>query len=150
MTEDEFDTLVDDATHAVNNLIPDRLLDALASDARSGLLMRINDALTPILRELADDDDADGESEDRDAGLDRRTSTIAAFLRELVETHIAKCDEAGDDPNDRPPHFASEAPGAQGNIDSIASCDIETGSCIYLVLEGGAAFRIVIEPAEAV
>jgi len=59
MTEDEFDQLVDDATHAVNNLIPDTYLDAMGDNARSGLLISINDALTAILRDVvAPDDDA--------------------------------------------------------------------------------------------
>lgn len=52
MTEDEFDELVDDATHAVNNLIPDTILDALDRDEHTALLHAINDALTPILRGL--------------------------------------------------------------------------------------------------
>ncbi|MDF0491469.1 hypothetical protein PX699_16830 [Sphingobium sp. H39-3-25] len=52
MNDDEFDELVDDATHAVNDLIPDRYLDSLSPDERSNLLVQINDALTPILRDL--------------------------------------------------------------------------------------------------
>jgi predicted transcriptional regulator len=39
----------------------------------------------------------------------------------------------------------SEAHGTSANIDSIASCDIETGTQIYLVLDDGAAFRIAVE-----
>lgn len=57
MTEDEFDQLVDDATHAVNNLIPDRYLMAMGDNARSGLLVSINDALTAILRDIVESDD---------------------------------------------------------------------------------------------
>ena len=45
---DELDELIDDATHAVNNLIPDKL----TADQRSALLYRINDALSPIISEL--------------------------------------------------------------------------------------------------
>ncbi|RKE68152.1 hypothetical protein [Pseudorhodoplanes sinuspersici] len=51
LTQDEFDNLVDDATHAVNNLIPDHLLDEMSDRRRSSLLIEINDALTAILRE---------------------------------------------------------------------------------------------------
>src|SRR3546814_15219424 len=50
MTEDEFDQLVDDATHAVNNLIPDLYLDGMGDTAHSGVLYAINDALSTILR----------------------------------------------------------------------------------------------------
>jgi hypothetical protein len=57
MTEEEFDDLVDNATHAVNNLIPDRYLDGMGENARSGLLMCINDALTAILRDIIVPDD---------------------------------------------------------------------------------------------
>ncbi|MBO9375523.1 hypothetical protein GG804_01970 [Sphingomonas histidinilytica] len=57
MSEDEFDQLVDEATHAVNNLIPDRFLDRLGGNARSGLLISINDALTAILRDVIEPDD---------------------------------------------------------------------------------------------
>ena len=61
MHDDQFDALVDDATHAVNNLIPDRLLDGLGDSGRSNLLFQINDVLTPILREVVDTagDDSD-------------------------------------------------------------------------------------------
>jgi len=46
---DTVDALTDDATHAVNNLIPDAALAYLSDDERSDLLVRINDALWPIL-----------------------------------------------------------------------------------------------------
>jgi hypothetical protein len=52
MTEDTFDELIDDATHAVNNLIPNSVLAKMTPDAHSDFLVRINDALTPILRDL--------------------------------------------------------------------------------------------------
>lgn len=48
-TSDEFDDLIDKATHAVNNLIPDHVLHALSSEEHSNLLVQINDALTAIL-----------------------------------------------------------------------------------------------------
>lgn len=51
MNDDEFDELVDDATRAVNNLIPDHILYRMSQTERSELLFRINDALTPILRD---------------------------------------------------------------------------------------------------
>lgn len=138
MNDDQFDTLVDDATHAVNNLIPDRLLDGLGNSGRSDLLCRINDALTPILRDVIDTAENDGDNP-------TRAGTIAALLTELLETHIVKCDEGGDHQNERPPHIISEVDGTSANIDSIASCDIETGTQIYLVLDDGAAFRVVVE-----
>lgn len=56
MTEDEFDDLVDDATHAVNDLIPDRYLDSISAAARSELLVAINDALSAIMRDLIEPD----------------------------------------------------------------------------------------------
>lgn len=138
MHDDQFDALVDDATHAVNNLIPDRLLDGLGNIGRSNLLFQINDALTPILREVVDTarDDSDNPT---------RASTIAGLLSELLETHAAKCDEGGGGEDDGPPHVISEVHGTSANIDSIASCDIETGTQIYLVLDDGAAFRIAVE-----
>jgi hypothetical protein len=49
MTSDAFDNLIDDASHAVNNLIPDHLLATLSDDERSNLLVGINDALTLVL-----------------------------------------------------------------------------------------------------
>lgn len=138
MHDDQFDTLVDDATHAVNNLIPDRLLDGLGSAARSNLLFRINDALTPILHDVIDT--ALG-----DSGNPTRAGTIAGLLCDLLETHAAKC-EAGDAcKDDRPPHVISEVHGTSANIDCVASCDIETGTQIYLVLDDGTAFRVTVE-----
>ena len=52
MDDDTFDTLLDDATHAVNNLIPDAVISSLSAAEHSNLLYRINDALTPILRDV--------------------------------------------------------------------------------------------------
>lgn len=47
MDDDAFDALVDDATHAVNDLIPNDVIDALSTAQHSDLLQRINNALTP-------------------------------------------------------------------------------------------------------
>lgn len=138
MHDDQLDELVDDATHAVNNLIPDRLLDGLGSTGRSNLLFRINDALTPILRDVVDT--AEGDSDNP-----TRASIIAGLLCELLETHAVKCNDGGACEDDRPPHVISEVHGTSANIDSVASCDIETGTQIYLVLDDGAAFRIAVE-----
>ncbi len=138
MHDDQFDALVDDATRAVNNLIPDRLLNGLGDAGRSSLLFQINDALTPILREVV------GTAGDDTDNL-TCASTIAGLLSELLETHAAKCDDAGACEDDRPPHVISEVHGTSANIDSVASCDIETGTQIYLVLDDGAAFRITVE-----
>ena len=52
MTVDVFDQLVDDATHAVNNLIPDLYHDGMSDTAHSGVLYAINDALSTILRDV--------------------------------------------------------------------------------------------------
>ena len=136
MNDDHFDGLVNDATHAVTNLIPDTVLDGLRDRERSDLLFQINDALTPILRDVIDRTDTDNPT---------RASTVAALISELLETHAQKCDEGGDCEDDRPPHVISEIHGTSANIDSIASCDIETGTQIYLVLDDGAAFRIAVE-----
>ncbi|MDF0490219.1 hypothetical protein PX554_18995 [Sphingomonas sp. H39-1-10] len=138
MIDDQFDALVDDATHAVNNLIPDRWLTELGDTDRSDLLVRINDALTPILHDAFD-------TIVRASDKPTRACTIAAMICELLETHIAKCDESGDCAVDRPPHVISQAHGTSANIDSIASCDVESGTQIYLVLDDGAAFRITVE-----
>src|SRR3546814_5166880 len=91
-----------------------------------------------ILREVVETagDDSDNPT---------RVSTIAALLCELLETHSVKCDEGGAGEEDRPPHVISEVHGTSANIDSIASCDIETGTQIYLVLDDGAALRITVE-----
>ncbi|SNS68653.1 hypothetical protein SAMN06295912_11279 [Sphingomonas laterariae] len=141
MTEDQFDALVDDATHAVNNLIPDRYLDRMGSNARSGLLVSINDALTAFLRDAI-------ESAGPNIDNPTRACTVAAAICELFETHIAKCDEAGECEADRPPHIISETHRTTANIDSIASCDVESGTQIYLVLDDGAGFRITVEAVE--
>ena len=102
------------------------------------VVQNLLEALTPILREVVDTagDDSDNPT---------RASTIAGLLSELLETHAAKCDDGGAREEDRPPHVISEVHGTSANIDSIASCDIETGTQIYLVLDDGAAFRIAVE-----
>jgi hypothetical protein len=57
MDDDAFYELIDDATHAVNDLIPDEVLAAMSADERSDLLVRINDALSPILRDAIEPED---------------------------------------------------------------------------------------------
>ena len=52
MTQDDFDKLVDDATHAVGETIPTHILDNLSNNAWRSFLYRINDALTQILSDL--------------------------------------------------------------------------------------------------
>lgn len=52
MNDDKFNELIDDATHAVNNIIPDEYLDRLSPDEHSNLLVQINDALSPLLSEV--------------------------------------------------------------------------------------------------
>ena len=52
MTDDAFDDLIDAATHAVNNLIPDTVLARLTNGERFDFLVAVNDALSPILRDL--------------------------------------------------------------------------------------------------
>lgn len=138
MNDAQFDTLVDDATHAVNDLIPDRYLDRMGAHARSGLLVSINDALTAILRDVI-------ESAGSDIDNPTRACTVATAIAELLETHAAKCDNGGAGEGDCPAHVISEVHGTRANIDSIASCDVETGTQIYLVLDDGAAFRITVE-----
>ncbi len=140
MNDDHFDGLVNDATHAVTNLIPDTVLDGLRDRERSDLLFQINDALTPILRDVIDRTDTDNPT---------RASTVAALISELLETHAKKCDEGGDCEDDRPPHVISEIHGTSANIDSIASCDMETGTQIYLVLDDRTSFRITVEALAA-
>ena len=138
MDDDQFDALVDDATHAVNNLIPDKYLDRMDDEARSGLLVSINDALTAILCDVIDHTDAS-------SGNPTRACTIAAMIGEFIEVHIAKCDETEGGETDHPPHVISEVHGTRANIDSIASCEVEAATQIYLVLDDGAAFRITVE-----
>ncbi len=138
MNDDEFDALVDDATHAVNNLIPDRLLKVLSAAGRSNLLVQINDALTPILRDVIDQAGSDFRNP-------TRASTIATMISELIASHIAKIDASANFPEDRPSHVISEVDGTTANIDGIASSDIETGTQIYLVFDDGTAFYVTVE-----
>jgi hypothetical protein len=138
MNDDQFDALLDDATHAVNNLIPDRLLGLLDSSGRSQLLVRINDALTPVLRDVA--------NLARDASrIPTQAVTVAAFLADLIETHAAKCDAGADHPDERPAHIISEVHDTRADVVSIANRDIEGTTEIELLLDDGAAFRIVVE-----
>ena len=75
----------------------------------------------------------------------QNTAYIAALISELLETHAQKCDEGGDCANDRPRHVISEVYGTSANIDSLAICEIEMGTQIYLVLDDHSAFRIAVE-----
>jgi hypothetical protein len=138
MNDDQFDALVDNVTHAVNNLIPDRLLKVLSTAGRSDLLVQINDALTPILRDVIDQAGSDFRNP-------TRASTIATMISDLIASHIAKIDASANFPEDRPSHVISEVDGTTANINSVAICDVKAGTHIYLVLDDGATFRITVE-----
>src|SRR3546814_9423388 len=72
------------------------LLAGMDAEGRSNLLILINDALAPILRDL-------GPPEGGDAGSARtRLSTMATFISELIETHVDKCEDVGCGPDERP------------------------------------------------
>lgn len=49
LTSDAFDALIDEASHAVNNLIPDAVVSGLTDEERSTLLVEINHVLTVVL-----------------------------------------------------------------------------------------------------
>jgi hypothetical protein len=49
MSEEQFDKLTDEATHAVFNLIPAAQLGALSADQREGLMVQLNDYITEAL-----------------------------------------------------------------------------------------------------
>lgn len=136
MNDDQFSLLVRHATHAVNKHVPVSVLRGLDANERTDLFFRINDALTPILRGVINIVSNNNPT---------RASTIAALLSELLETHVAKSDAAGDSTDDRPSHVISEVHRTSANIKSIASCDIEKGTQIYLALDDRSAFRISVE-----
>lgn len=139
MTDDDFDNLVDDVSHAVFERVPDSIIGAMDAEARSDLLVRINDALAPILRdESLPDDDGDEPSK-------TRPSTMGAFISELIETHMEKCEGAGADPDERPAHIVSEIFGTEANIASIATSSTDEEARVYILLEDGDAFRLAIE-----
>ena len=138
MHEDQLDALVDSATHAVNNLIPDRMLDMLDAEERSSLLIRINDALSPILGGLADRD------AEVAASAVISATTIAAFLCELVETHLSKGDDAFLNPEDRPKDIISTVHGTGADISCIGFCEILDEAHLDLTLDDGRMFRIAV------
>src|SRR3546814_14411824 len=91
-----------------------RISDWSSDVCSSDLLILINDALAPILRDL-------GPPEGGDAGSARtRLSTMATFISELIETHVDKCEDVGCGPDERPAHIVSETFGTQAQIASIA------------------------------
>lgn len=147
MTDDEVDALVDNATHAVNDLIPATLLDGVDAERRSELLVQINDALTPILRDIALLADQEG---DADETAPTRPSTIAAFVTELIETHMLKCQDTALHPDDRPADVISERFGTRANIESISTVGNEIAAAVFLLLDDGTAFRFTIECVERV
>lgn len=138
MTEDQFDALVNDASHIVFNLIPSRYLNRMGDNACGGLFVSINDALATILRDATDSARSDSDNP-------TRACTIAAMICELLETHLAKCNEGSECEEDRSADVISEVHGTSANIESIASCDVEGGTEIHLALDDSTAFRITVE-----
>jgi hypothetical protein len=112
---------------------------------REGLLVRINDALTPVLRDFAEPAEQHGHDPHP-----LRAGTIAAFVSELIEAHMQKCESAGENPDDQPAHIISEAFEAQANIASIAFAADDFSARLYLLLEDGAAFRLTVDRVEDV
>lgn len=57
MDEDAYDELVDEATHAVFNMLPSEQLEQMGEDMREGMMVQINDYLAEALSPLKKDDD---------------------------------------------------------------------------------------------
>ena len=66
--------------------------------------------------------------------------TIVAFLAELIQTHMEKCDGAFQHENDAPPHIVSEHWGTTADIKLIAN----SGNTLRLELDDGAVFVIEV------
>jgi hypothetical protein len=52
MNDEAFDDLLDNASHAVFEMIPDEAMAEFTATQRNNLLYRINDALTEVLRDF--------------------------------------------------------------------------------------------------
>jgi hypothetical protein len=145
MTEDDTDGLINEMAHAAYKLIPDAILDRLDADERSDLLVGIDDALAQILRKIAA---STRQSQDGDEAPSLRPSTIGAFVTELIEAHMEKCESAGLRPDDRPPHIVSGVSDARANITGVAVASDDGEARIYILLDDGEAFRLTIKPVE--
>ncbi|MCG2841249.1 hypothetical protein L6Q21_09680 [Sandaracinobacter sp. RS1-74] len=71
-----------------------------------------------------------------------KIATIGAWLGELIDAHMLRCDEAFPHPDDCPPHIVSEAHGTRANIEKMHSVDLGTGHLIVIELDDGTAFDI--------
>lgn len=72
-------------------------------------------------------------------------TTIAGWLGELIEAHIAKCDNAFPLSDDCPAHVISEVHETRANIMSIGTVDMEAEQLIELQLDDGSTFNIRVE-----
>jgi hypothetical protein len=80
-----------------------------------------------------------------EARLKTKAATLVAMIAELIETHMAKCDELGGPGIDVVPHVVSEAHGTSANINSIATAELGAVQLIELQLDDGTWFDIRVE-----
>ncbi|AMK23246.1 MULTISPECIES: hypothetical protein [Sphingomonadaceae] len=77
--------------------------------------------------------------------MNTQTSTIAAMICELIETHMEKCESAFERSEDGPHHVVSDVHETRANIETLSSRDNEDGVEITLLLDDGSAFRVMVE-----
>lgn len=85
--------------------------------------------------------------------------TIAGMIAELIETHMAKCDNEFPDHDDhgnllpdggnpdRVPHVISEAHDTKASIEQIITADQGDITLITLSLDDGTIFNVIVEEA---
>ncbi|MCO5157923.1 MAG: hypothetical protein M9945_14435 [Aquamicrobium sp.] len=76
-----------------------------------------------------------------------KVNTIAAMVCELIEMHMAKCDEAFPHPDDRPPHIIGQEHGTSANIQTVSNVDLGAEHLIHIELDDGTSFNIRVEEA---
>lgn len=80
-----------------------------------------------------------------DARPKTRAVTIMAMLSELIEIHMAKCDDVDGPGFDAVPHVLSEVHGTSANIDTIGTGTVGASHMIELQLDDGSAFTVTVE-----
>lgn len=71
--------------------------------------------------------------------------TIAAWIGQLIQAHLVRCDEAYPHSDDCPAHIIADAPDTRAMVESVVGPIDAAATELTLRLEGGQMFRIVVE-----
>ncbi|MCP5400478.1 MAG: hypothetical protein H6921_14750 [Sphingomonas sp.] len=77
--------------------------------------------------------------------MSTNVTMIGAWLGELIDAHMLKCNEAFPHPDDCPPHIICEVHGTKAYIERMSIADLSIERPLVIELNDGTSFAIHVQ-----